>query len=136
VSLSTRSRLLVALRWTSLHGFAGRISSFNAQEKIADTAASVWFATIGASMPPIIAFTSARVIVAACSLPQRGSAWRRISLSPCRQLLLRRLACCSRYRAARSAKVPAPRFARFLGCRVLAARHGEHCFGSERPRIG
>jgi hypothetical protein len=24
----------------------------------------------------------------------------------------------------------------FIGCRVLAARHGKHCFGSERPRIG
>jgi len=31
----------------------------------------------------IIALTSARLMLAACSFPQRGSAWRRISLSAC-----------------------------------------------------
>ena len=72
LSDSTRSRLLVALRSTSLHGLAARISSFTAQLKTAETAASVWLATIGASIRPIMARTSARAMLAACSLAQRG----------------------------------------------------------------
>ena len=86
---------MVALRATSLQGLAGRISSLSAHEKIAETAASVWFATIGASMLRIIVLTSPRVMVAACSLPQRGSACLRVSASACFQLLLFFFACCS-----------------------------------------
>jgi hypothetical protein len=95
LSARTRSRLLVALRSTSLQGLPVTSSSFTAQEKIAETAASVWLATIGASMAAIIVLMSERVIVAACSFPQRGNACRRTSASACGQDLLCFLACCS-----------------------------------------
>ena len=68
----TRSRSVVGLRSTSLHGLTVRISCLIAHEKIADAAASVWLATMGASIRIITARTSARVMAVALSLPQRG----------------------------------------------------------------
>jgi hypothetical protein len=115
ISLSAKilSRLRVALRSTSLQGLPATNSSFTPHEKIAETAAKVWFATMGASMLAIIVLMSERVIVAACSLPQRGSACRRTRASACRQDLLCRFAHCSTYRSASSANVPLLRSAFF-----------------------
>ena len=73
-------------------GLAAMISCLAAHEKTALTAARTWLASTGASMRLIIALTSARLMLAACSFAQRGSAWRRISLSACAQLLFRRFA--------------------------------------------
>jgi hypothetical protein len=102
---NTRSRLAVALRATSLHGFSESISSLIAQLKIALAAASTWLATVGLSTARIVALTSARLIEAASSLPHRGRRKRRTRASACRQDLFSFLACCSTYFSASSAKL-------------------------------
>jgi hypothetical protein len=70
LSARTRSRSVVGLRSTPLHGLMPvNFSSLIAHEKIAEAAARVWLAAIGAPRA-IIALTSLRVIAAACSAPQ------------------------------------------------------------------
>ena len=83
-----RSRLEVGLRSTPWHGLTATISCFTAQEKIAEAAARVWLATIGASIEAIISLTSERAIAVAFIFPQRGSRCRATSASACFQLLL------------------------------------------------
>ncbi len=130
LSDSTRSRLLVALRSTSLQGWPATISSLTAQVKIALTAASDLVGQRPAPRSrPSCALTSARVMLAACSLPQRGSAWRRTSASACRQLLFRLLGVAAR-RSARPARRKCQRRAR------PASRPPGPCLGDLQHRLG
>src|SRR5262249_22358943 len=91
-SLSTRSRLTVALRSTPRAGLLVSNSCFVAHVKIADADASTWLATMGASILLITERTSALVMVLARSAPHAGNRWRRTRWSACCQLLFLLLA--------------------------------------------
>ena len=114
LSARTRSRLLVALRSTPRQGLAATISCFAAQEKIAEAAASTWLASTGASIRAIMVRTSARVIDRRLQLAparQQVTLHERVGLLPA---LVALLGVASRDSVtASSAKVPAPRSARF-----------------------
>ena len=114
ISLSdrTRSRLLVALRSTRLQGLPATVLFLHrpGEDRRRRRPESGWRA-IGRLDGAIIAFMSARAIVEACSLPQRGSdvaANQRVGLPPG---LVALLGVSSTYCSANSAKVPAPRSA-------------------------
>ena len=135
-SESTRSRLVVGLRSTPLHGLTVTISCLIAQEKIADAEASTWLATIGASILSIMCATSARVIACAFSLPHlrhQVLGDELLGLPPALVVLLR-----VQLDVLRGQVCEGPRGALrlALGDRVLALHDGEHDLLRLLARIG